>query len=305
MDKNSRIYVADHEGFLGGVVLAALEKKGFKDVLLKTRKELDLKRQSQVEEFFKRAKPEYVFLSYQKSGGIMANIKHPAEFLYDNIIVEANVIHAAATNGVKKLLFFGASCMYPEAASQPIKEESFLGGVVEKTSEAYAVAKIAGVELCRAYEAQHGMKCVAVVPATHYGPGANFDAENSHVLGALIGKFHEALTEGKDEVVAWGSGKPLREFIYIEDLADACVTLMSGEASGIFNVGSGEEISIRELAALIGKITGYKGEIVFDATKPDGAKRKVLHSGKIKKLGWKPRMMLKEGIEKTYNLYKK
>jgi GDP-L-fucose synthase len=304
MRKNDRIYVADHEGFFGSAILAGLKKKGYKNILLKRRKDLNLKSQTQVMEFFRRKRPEYVFLSYQKSGGIMANIKSPADFIYDNIVSETNVIHAAATNGVKKILIFGASCMYPENARQPVKEDSFLGGPVEKTSEAYAVAKIVGVELCRTYEVQHGMKYTVVTPATAYGPGANFDTENAHVLGALIAKFQDAVSHSKKEVTVWGSGKPLREFVYIDDLVDACMILINRKESGLFNVGSGEEISIRNLAQLVRKIVGYKGKIVFDTKKPDGATRKALSSRKAKRLGWQPRVGLKKGIERTYTWYK-
>ncbi len=304
MNKNSKIYIADHEGFFGGAILAALKRRGHRNILLRRRKELDLRSQSRTAAFFKRHKPEYVFLSYQKSGGIMANLKSPADFIYDNIISEANVVHAAATNGAKKLLLFGASCIYPETARQPIEEKSFLKGPVEKTSEAYAVAKIAGIELGRAYKAQYGMKCVAVVPATAYGPGANFDPANAHVLTALMQKFYDAVTNHKKEVVVWGSGKPMREFIYIDDLADACVLLMEGDAGDIINVGSGEEISVRNLALLLKRVSGYGGKVVFDRTKPDGAVRKLLLSRKARRFGWKPRVKLEEGAKKTYNWHK-
>jgi len=304
MKKNSKIYIADHKGFLGEAVFRTLRAKGYKNILLRARKELDLKNQRQVDSFFKQAKPEYVFMAHQKSGGIAANMKSPADFFYENAVTEMNVIHSSAQSGVKKLLIFGASCIYPKNTSQPIKESSIFSGAVEETSEAYAMAKIAGIEMCKAYETQHGLSFVAVVPATAYGPGAHGDPENSHVLTALIDRFKKSTTQREDVITVWGSGKPLREFIYIEDLANACVFLMeSKSASGVINVGSGEEISIKNLALLIKEVMGFKGKITFDKTKPDGAHRKFLDSTKIRRLGWKPHIKLKEGIRKTWRKF--
>ncbi len=306
MKKSSSIYVADHEGFFGGAIVRRLKEKGYKNLILASGKKLDLKRQSETEKFFHKTKPEYVFLAAQKSGGIMANIKYPADFIYDNLTVEINVFNSAMQNGVKKLLFFGASCIYPKETRQPIKEAYLLQGPLEKTSEAYALAKLAGVGLCQAYNAQHEMASIPVVPATVYGPGASFDLENSHVIDALIRKFHEAKESANREVTIWGTGEPKREFLYIDDLADACIFLMNNYNNPeLINIGSGEDISIKELAVLVKKIVGFKGQIIFDKTKPDGVRRKLLDATKARRLGWEAKIDLEVGVAKTYLWYQK
>ncbi len=305
MKKDSRIYVADHEGFFGSALVRRLAKRGYSNMLLASRKKLDLMDQRETAYFLKRTKPEYVFLAAQRSGGILANIKYPADFLYDNIVIQTNVMHAALGNGVRKLLFFGASCIYPAKTPQPIKESYLFCGPLEKTSRAFSIAKIAGIGMCEAYTAQHEMSCIPVVPATAYGPGASFDIENSHVINALIRKFHDAKEKGVREVIIWGSGKPRREFLYIDDLADACIFLMNRYGyPDLINVGYGKDVSVRDLAMLVKRIVGFRGTLRFDRTKPDGVYRKLLDVRKIRALGWQPRTELEHGIEKTYKWYK-
>jgi GDP-L-fucose synthase len=266
-----------------------------------TSKELDLRQPDQVNSFFERERPEYVFLAAAKVGGILANNTYPVEFLYDNLMIQNNVIHAAYQYGVKKLLFLGSSCIYPKFAEQPIHEESLLTGSLEPTNEAYAIAKIAGIKLCQAYYKQYGAHFISAMPTNMYGYGDNYHPQNSHVLPALLRRFHEAKTENKTEVVIWGSGKPLREFMFSDDLADACYYLMLNyEDSELINVGTGEEVSILQLASLIGDVIGYKGKIAFDTSKPDGTPRKLMDSAKLHALGFKHKTSLREGIEKTY-----
>ena len=306
MDKNSLIYIADHECSHGSAIKERLETAGYTNLILKKRSELDLKNPSEVADFFKAAKPEYVFLTAGKSGGIMANKTYPADFLLENLEFQISIIPAAAESGVKKLLFLGSSCIYPKEAEQPIKENSLFQGDLEETSEATSIAKMAGYGLARAYSKQFGIKCITAVPATTYGPGSNFNPEDAHVISALITKFHEAKKNNNPEVVLWGTGRPLREFIYLADFADACIFLMNNyDDLDLTNIGSGAEVSIKELATTIKDIISYKGEIKFDESKPDGAMRKILSSDKINKLGWKSSVGYKEGLQKTYDWYQK
>ena len=305
MKKTSSIYIAGHEEYIGSALVSLLRKRGYSNLILQSEKKLNLQNQSAVNSFFRRAKPEYVFLARQKSGGILSNVKYPADYIYENLMIEANVIHGAAISGTKKLLFFGASCMYPQNAKQPIAEDALYLGLPEVTSLPYAQAKLTGVEMCRAYEAQYGMQCVSVVPATVYGPGVKHNPESNHVLTALIGNFYDAVHNNSKEVVVWGSGKPQREFIYVDDFARACVFLMEkSKVSGLYNAGGGEEVSIRELADLVKRASGYRGRVVFDRSKPDGAMRKMLSSKRIHSLGWMPQVKLAEGVRLVYNSHK-
>ncbi|MGB4502831.1 MAG: GDP-L-fucose synthase, partial [Dethiobacteria bacterium] len=277
MDKNAKIYVAGHRGMVGSAIVRNLEQKGYVNIIGRTSKELDLIRQSDVENFFEEEKPEYVFLAAAKVGGIYANNKYPAEFIYNNLMIETNIIHSAYKYSVKKLLFLGSSCIYPKMAPQPIKEEYLLTGPLEPTNEAYAIAKISGIELCKFYRRQYGCDFISVMPTNLYGINDNFDLETSHVLPALLRKFHEAKINGDQEVVIWGTGKPRREFLYVDDLADACVHLIKNYSDeGHINVGTGEDLEIIELANIIKEIVGFKGRIVNDLTKPDGTPRKLL-----------------------------
>ncbi len=304
MNLNSKIYVAGHRGMVGSAIVRELKQKGYENIVRKTSKELDLIRQHDVENFFKIEKPEYVFLAAAKVGGIYANNAYPAQFIYDNLMIECNVINAAYKYGVKKLLFLGSSCIYPKFSEQPIKEEYFLSGCLEPTNEAYAIAKISGIELCKFYRKQYGCDFISAMPANLYGLNDNFNLETSHVLPALIRKFHEAKINNDDKVVMWGTGKPKREFLYVDDLAKPCLHLMlnySGEQH--VNVGTGEDIEIGELARLIKDIIGFKGEIVNDISKPDGTPRKLLDVSFLKSLGWKASTSLEEGIGKTYDWY--
>ena len=304
MEKNSKIYVAGHRGLVGSAIVRNLKERGFTNLLVRTHKELDLKRQEDVKEFFEQEKPEYVFLAAAKVGGIHANSTYPAEFIYDNLMIESNIIHSSYKNKVKKLLFLGSSCIYPKFAEQPIKEEYLLTGALEETNEAYAIAKITGIELCKFYRRQYGCDFISAMPTNLYGINDNFDLETSHVLPALIRKIHEAKIANKEEVVIWGTGKPLREFMYVDDLADALVHLMLNYSEEIHvNMGTGKDISIRELAETIKEVIGYKGEIVNDLSKPDGTPRKLLDVSKLEATGWKYKIELKEGIEKTYKWY--
>jgi GDP-L-fucose synthase len=304
MNKSSVIYVAGHGGLVGSAICRRLQAGGYTNLIGRRSRELDLTRQADVEAFFRQERPEYVFLAAAKVGGIMANKTYPAEFIYSNLMIQNNVIHSCYMNGVKKLLFLGSSCIYPKFAPQPMKEEHLLTGELEPTNEPYAVAKIAGIKMCQAYNRQYGTDYVSVMPTNLYGPKDNFDLETSHVLPAMIRKFHEAKMAGRTSVEIWGTGTPRREFLYIEDVADACVHLMeSYDDSGIINVGMGEDISIRDLALQVKTIVGYTGEIVYDASKPDGTPRKLLDVSKLRSLGWKAQTSLEEGIRRTYEWY--
>lgn len=304
MEKNSKIYVAGHRGLVGSAIIRNLKERGFTNIIERTHKELDLRRQEDVEKFFEIEKPEYVFLAAAKVGGIYANNMYPAEFIYDNLMIESNIIHSSYKNKVKKLLFLGSSCIYPKFAEQPIKEEYLLTGALEETNEAYAIAKITGIELCKFYRRQYGCDFISAMPTNLYGINDNFDLETSHVLPALIRKIHEAKVVNKEEVVIWGTGKPLREFMYVDDLADALVHLMLNYSEEIHvNMGTGKDISIRELAETIKEVIGYKGKIVNDFSKPDGTPRKLLDVSRLEATGWKYKIELKEGIEKVYKYY--
>ena len=301
MEKQSRIYIAGHRGMVGSALVRRLEKEGYNNLVLRTSKELDLRDQRAVSQFFKEEKPAYVFLAAAKVGGIQANNTYRAEFLYDNLMIQANVIDQAYQNGVKKLLFLGSSCIYPKLAPQPLKEAYLLTGPLEPTNEPYAIAKIAGLKLCDAYRAQYGCNFISVMPTNLYGPNDNYDLNNSHVVPALLRKFHEAKQNGKKEVVVWGSGRPLREFLHVDDLADACHFLMQHyHEAGMVNIGVGADISISELAQLIKAIVGYAGRLRFDPSKPDGTPRKLMDVSKLNGMGWKAQIGLKEGIEKVY-----
>lgn len=304
MDKNSKIYVAGHSGLVGSAIIRKLKQTGYENFIFRTSKELNLRDQKKVRDFFHDEHPDYVFLAAAKVGGIWANSSRPAEFIYDNLMIESNIIHNSYRYGVKKLLFLGSSCIYPKLAPQPLKEEYLLTGELEPTNSAYAIAKIAGIEMCRAYNKQYGMNFIPVMPTNLYGPNDNFDLESSHVLPALIRKFHEAKVNNAKEVIVWGTGTPVREFLHVDDLADACLFLMNNyNDSGIINIGCGEGITIKELAMLIREIIGFNGEIVFDPTKPDGTPVKINDISKIKALGWQPRISIREGIAATYRWY--
>ena len=305
MDARSKIYIAGHRGMVGGAILRKLQESGFHSLITRTRQELDLLDQKSVEAFFDQAKPEYVFLAAAKVGGILANSTYPASFIYENLIIQANIIHQAYLKGVKKLLFLGSSCIYPKNAPQPMKEDYLLSGYLEPTNEPYAVAKIAGIKLCQAYNRQYGTNFISLMPTNLYGPGDNYDLKTSHVLPALIRKFHEAKISGEKTVNIWGSGKPRREFLYVDDIADASVFLMKKyNNSEIINIGTGRDISIGELADLLKEITGYEGQITYDSTKPDGTPRKLLDVSKLSSLGWEPKIDFRSGLEKTYQWYK-
>lgn len=304
MEKNSKIYVAGHRGLVGSAIVRNLEERGFTNIIGKTHKELDLTRQDEVEKFFEIEKPEYVFLAAAKVGGIQANNTTPAEFIYDNLMIETNIINSAYKNKVKKLLFLGSSCIYPKFAEQPIKEEYLLTGELEPTNEAYAIAKITGIELCKFYRRQYGCDFISAMPTNLYGINDNFDLETSHVLPALIRKFHEAKINNAEEVVMWGTGKPLREFMYVDDLADALVHLMLNYSDEIHvNMGTGKDLTIGELAEIVKEVVGFKGKIVNDLSKPDGTPRKLLDVSRLESTGWKYKTELKEGIEKVYKWY--
>ncbi len=308
MEKNAKIYVAGHRGLVGSALVRTLRERGYTNLVLRTSKELDLRRQAATEEFFKDENPEYVFLAAAKVGGILANSTYKADFIYDNITIAANVIHASYKMRVKKLLNLGSSCIYPKYAPQPMKEEYLLTGLLEQTNEPYAVAKIAAIKLCRYYNEQYGTNCISVMPTNVYGAGDNFDLETSHVVPALLRKFHEAKVRGAASVSIWGSGEPFREFLYVDDLADACVFLMERygypEIGEFINIGAGKDIRIRDLAVLIKGIVGYEGEITYDRSKPDGTPKKLLDVSRIEKLGWKARTALDEGIRKAYEFYR-
>ncbi len=301
MNKDSRIYIAGHRGMVGSALCRKLKSAGYTHLITRTSAELDLCNQAAVNQFFETEKPDYVFLAAAKVGGIHANNTYRAEFLYKNLMIEANVIHAAYLHSTKKLLFLGSSCIYPKMAPQPLKEEYLLTGALEPTNEPYAIAKIAGIKLCESYRAQYQCNFISVMPTNLYGPNDNYDLQNSHVLPALLRKFHTAKIEEKPFVEIWGSGSPRREFLHVDDLADACFFLMQeyNEAT-LVNIGCGEDISIKDLALLVKEITGYKGDLRFDASKPDGTPRKLLDVSKLKNLGWTPSISLKEGITAVY-----
>lgn len=301
MQKNSRIYVAGHRGMVGSAIVRLLDAKGFTNILTSTSKETDLRNQAQVNAFFEKNKPEYVFMAAAKVGGIHSNNTYRAEFLYDNLMIEANIIEASRKNEVEKLLFLGSSCIYPKMAPQPIREEHLLTGTLEYTNEPYAIAKIAGIKLCEAYRDQYGCNFISVMPTNLYGPNDNYDLNNSHVLPAMIRKFHEAKKNGSASVVIWGTGTPRREFMHVDDLADACFFLMENYNEKEFvNIGFGEDITILDLAKLVKETVGYEGEIIHDLTKPDGTPRKLMDSSKLNGLGWKPATTLAEGIRAVY-----
>ncbi len=307
MDPKSKIYVAGHRGLVGSALLRRLEQVGFRNIVTRPHEELDLRRQVDVEAFFAREKPEYVFLAAARVGGIRANQTQGGAFLYENLLIQTHVIHAAYSYGVKKLLFLGSSCIYPKLAPQPIKEEYLLTGPLESSNEPYAVAKIVGIKMCAAYNRQYGTNFISAMPTNLYGPNDNFDLETSHVLPALIRKIHEAKVPNAGEVVLWGTGKVRREFLYVDDLAEACVLLMqkynAAEIGEILNIGCGEDITIDELARLIGDIVGYKGKFRHDSTKPDGTPRKLLDISRISRMGWSPKTPLRAGIQKTYEWF--
>jgi GDP-L-fucose synthase len=303
-DTGATIYVAGHRGMVGSAIVRALKRAGFANILTRTSAELDLRRQAEVEDFFAQERPDYVFLAAARVGGILANAHYPADFIYDNLTIESNIIHAAHRMGVKKLLFLGSTCIYPKLAPQPLKEEYLLTGPLEPTNEWYAVAKIAGIKLCQAYRKQHGDDFISAMPTNLYGPEDNFDLEKSHVVPALMRKMHEARERGEAEVPLWGTGKPLREFLHVDDLAEALLFLMQhySDAEHV-NVGVGKDLSIRELAETIARVVGYQGELAFDPCKPDGTPRKLVDTTKINALGWHPRIGLEEGLRDTYRWY--
>lgn len=304
MKKNSKIYIAGYKGLVGSAIKRKLETRNYTDLLYSDYEDFDLQRQAKVEDFFEKERPEYVFLAAAKVGGILANNTYPAEFLYSNLSIEVNIIHAAYKYGARKLLFLGSSCIYPKYAPQPMKEDSLLTSPLEPTNEAYAIAKIAGLKMCRYYNQQYGTNFISVMPTNLYGPNDNYDLETSHVLPALIRKFHEAKENGKSFVELWGSGSPRREFLYVDDLADAVVFLMEkfdyADIGEIINIGVGADVTIKELAETIKEIIGFTGEIKWDASRPDGTPQKLLDVGKIKRLGWQPTISLKDGIKQTY-----
>jgi GDP-L-fucose synthase len=296
--------VAGHRGLVGSALFRRFQSDAYTDILVRTRAELDLTDANAVDRFFHEERPEYVFLAAAKVGGILGNSLYPADFIRDNLVIQTNVIDAAYRSGVKKLLFLGSSCIYPKHAPQPLKEESLLTGPLEPTNEAYAIAKIAGIRMCQAYRAQHGFDAIALMPTNLYGPNDNFDLQTSHVLAALLRRFHEAKASGASEVVIWGSGAPRREFMHVDDLADACFYLMQAyEDPEIINVGVGKDLSIRELAELMRAVVGFSGRIAYDGTKPDGTPRKLLDSSRLTRLGWRPKLELEAGVRQTYEWY--
>lgn len=304
MKKDSKIYVAGHRGLVGSAILRKLEEQGYTNLVYKTSKELDLRDPRQVEEFFKTEKIDYVFLAAAKVGGIVANNQYPADFIRDNLMIQTNVIDSAYRSGVEKLLFLGSTCIYPKLAPQPLKEEYLLTGELEPTNEPYALAKIAGIKMCESYNRQYGTKYISAMPTNLYGQNDNFDLHTSHVLPALIRKFHEAKENNAEFVEVWGTGTPLREFLYSDDLADACVYLMNSyEGNEIVNIGVGEDLSIKELAEKVKATVGFTGELRFDTSKPDGTPRKLVDVTKLNALGWKATTSLDEGLKKAYNWF--
>ena len=302
MDKQAKIYVAGHRGMVGSAIVRRLQAAGYTNLLTRAHAELDLTRQLPVEQFLQQEQPDYVFLAAAKVGGIHANNTYRGEFIYQNLMMESNIIHAAWQAGVKRMLFLGSSCIYPRDCPQPISEEYLLTGPLEQTNEPYAIAKIAAIKLCQSYNRQYGTQYVSVMPTNLYGPNDNYDLNNSHVLPALIRKAHEAKLRGDSSYVVWGSGNPMREFLYVDDMADACVFLMEHAEiqDGLFNVGTGEDVTIRELAETVMDVVGFKGEIVFDASKPDGTPRKLLNVDRLRGLGWQAKTLLRDGLEKAY-----
>lgn len=304
MNKDSKIYVAGHRGLVGSAIVRNLEAKGYTNIIYRTHKELNLTNQADVQDFFKEEQPEYVILAAAKVGGIHANNTYPADFIYDNLMIQNNVIKAAHDYKVKKLLFLGSTCIYPKMAPQPIREEYLLTGALEETNEAYAVAKIAGLEMCKFFKRQYGDNFISCMPTNLYGPNDNFDLKSSHVLPALIRKFHEAKVNGSDTVEVWGTGTPLREFIYVDDMADACVFLMENyDGEQHVNIGTGEEVSIRELAETVKEVVGFEGELVFNTDMPDGTPRKLTTVDKLHGLGWKHKTSLNDGIKLAYEWF--
>lgn len=304
MHKEAKIYVAGHRGLVGSAILRKLQSEGYSHIITRTHRELDLTDQQAVYRFFEGERPEYVFLAAARVGGILANSTYPADFIRENLLIQTNVIDAAYRYGVRKLLFLGSSCIYPKFAPQPMKEEYLLTGTLEPTNEPYAVAKIAGIKMCQAYRRQYGFNAICLMPTNLYGPGDNFDLQTSHVLPALIRKFHEAKERGNGAVVVWGTGTPRREFLHVDDLADAALFLMLHyDSEEIINVGVGKDISIRELAELVGEIVGFEGDIVYDTSKPDGTPRKLLDVSRLFAFGWRPKIGLREGITQTYRWY--
>ena len=306
MDSNSKIYVAGNTGLVGSAIIRMLKGKGFNNIISSPSSHWDLTVQSRVDQFFRINQPEYVFLAAAKVGGIGANSESPAHFIYDNLMIQTNIIHAAYRYGVKKLLFLGSSCIYPKFAEQPIKEDSLLDGKLEPTNDAYAIAKIAGIKMCQAYRKQYGFNAISVMPTNLYGPGDNFDYNSSHVLPAMISKFHGSLDKSEYwEVELWGDGSPMREFLHVDDLAEACYTCMETyDDPEPINIGTGEDVTIKELAVTIKDVVGYKNNIKWNTDKPNGTPRKVLNVDKIKSLGWEPKISLGKGIESTYEWYK-
>jgi GDP-L-fucose synthase len=301
MNKDSKIYVAGHRGMVGSAIVRRLEELGYTNIVTAPRNKLNLLDQSEVDNFFTKQKPEYVFLAAAKVGGIKANSEMKGDFIYDNLMIQTNVIRACKEQGVEKLLFLGSSCIYPKLAPQPIKEDYLLSGKLEPTNDAYAISKIAGIMMCQSFNQQYGTNFISVMPTNLYGKNDNYDLNNSHVLPAMIRKFHEAKLEGKDKVEIWGTGTPMREFLYVDDLADACVYLMSSyDESEIVNIGTGEDITIKDLAYLVKDVVDFQGEIYFNTDMPDGTPRKLLDVSKLKDLGWTYKTSLKEGIQKTY-----
>jgi GDP-L-fucose synthase len=301
VEKNAKIYIAGHRGMVGSAILRKLEKEGYTNVITRGSKELDLRSQQAVADFFAQEKPDYVFLAAAKVGGIVANNTYRGEFLYDNLMIQNNIIHNSYLTGVKKLMFLGSSCIYPKFAPQPLKEEYLLTGLLEETNEPYAIAKIAGIKMCEAYRAQYGCNFISVMPTNLYGYNDNYHPQNSHVLPALIRKFHEAKVNGSDKVVVWGSGRPFREFLFADDLADACFYLMETyNEPGLVNIGTGEDISIKDLALVIKRIIGFEGDLEFDSSKPDGTPKKLMDASKLHSTGWKHKVELEDGIRMAY-----
>jgi len=305
MKKESKIYIAGHRGMVGSAIHRKLLGLGYTNIITRTSSELDLRIQETVNEFFEMERPDYVFLAAAKVGGIWANQSYPADFIYQNIVVQCNVIHSAYATGVKKLLFLGSSCIYPKLAPQPMKEEYLLTGLLEHTNEPYAIAKIAGIKMCDAYRAQYGCNFISVMPTNLYGPNDNYDLQNAHVLPTLIRKFHEAKQNSDPAVTIWGTGTPMREFLHADDLADACCFLMENyNQDGLVNIGTGEDVTITQLALLIKEVVGYEGDLIYDASKPDGTPRKLMDVSKLTNLGWKYSIELKDGLKQVYNDYK-
>jgi GDP-L-fucose synthase len=301
LEKDAKIYIAGHRGMVGSAIFRKLEKEGYTNIITRGSKELDLRSQTAVADFFEAEKPQFVFLAAAKVGGIVANNTYRGEFLYDNLMIQNNIIHNSYLQGVEKLMFLGSSCIYPKLAPQPLKEEYLLTGLLEETNEPYAIAKIAGIKMCEAYRAQYGCNFISVMPTNLYGYNDNYHPENSHVLPALIRKFHEAKVNGSSKVVIWGTGSPFREFLFADDLADACFYLMENyNEPGLVNIGSGEDISIKDLALLINKVVGFEGDLEFDTSKPDGTPKKLMDVSKLRSTGWKHKVELEDGIKMAY-----